>query len=237
MSLQDFKTTKSSDNSQSRESKANTRECPSCGSEYKMIGNHWGNTCSYPKMNKHQLDIVKGSILGDGTLRQSKLSSYPQLSIGMRNKKYLEHIQDIFNPLTAGVNRNTNCFQIATTPHPSLNDLKWDVGPKTNIPKGIDVNPTILKHWFVQDGGLDWANQDASIQICSGTFDLDRIATILQGIGIDGTPLTNRVRVSQHDTEKFFNYIGKPVQGFEHKWEYESKDKYNRLKNEVSYQW
>lgn len=237
MSLEDFNTTKTVNHTQSNESKANKRVCPSCGDEYNVIGNHWGNTCSYPRITEHQLNIVNGSMLGDGSLIQGSLSSYPQLTIGMRNQKYLNYIESVFKPLTAGVNKNTNCFQIATTPHPELNSLKWDVGSKTSIPENIEINPTVLKHWFVQDGGLDWANPEASVQICSVTFSLENIASMLEDIGINATAHTNRVRVSQHDTEKFFNYIGKPIPGFKYKWEYKSRDKYDNLKNEVSEQW
>jgi len=237
MSLEDFNTSETQNQTQSEDSKAKERVCPSCGNSYKLIGNHWGNTCSYPDITEHQYDIINGSILGDGSLRQSGAMSYPQLTIGMRNKKYLEYIESIFQPLTAGVNRNVNCFQIATTPHPGLNSLKWNPRPKSSIPEDFRINSTVMKHWFVQDGGLDWANEEASVQLCSMTFDLTKIKSILDSVGIMSTVLTNRVRVSQYHTEKFFRFIGEPLKGFDYKWEYKSRSKYNMLKNEVSCKW
>jgi hypothetical protein len=237
MSLQDFMESETESQNQSKESKAKERVCSSCGNSYKIIGNHWGNGCDYPDITEFQYDVINGSILGDGSIQHNSMMTYPQLTIGMRNRKYLEYIESIFQPLTAGVNRNVNCFQIATTPHPDLDSLKWAPRPKSFIPKDLKINSTVIKHWFVQDGGLDWANDEASVQLCSRTFDLTRMKSILDNIGIKSTVLTNRVRVSQHDTEKFFRFIGKPIKGFKYKWEYELRSKYNMLKKEVSYEW
>ena len=50
--------------------------CDQCGEDYRSLSQHWSlsQTCDYRSLSDHQREIVRGLLLGDGTLEANELA-------------------------------------------------------------------------------------------------------------------------------------------------------------------
>ena len=50
--------------------------CNQCETEYQSLAQHWSmsQSCDYPPLSEHQREIVRGLMLGDGSLDSNELA-------------------------------------------------------------------------------------------------------------------------------------------------------------------
>lgn len=131
-------------------------------------------------------------------------------------------------------------YRIVSRAIPFFN--KYDVWKTTGDkrwPDNIDFTPKRLRYLYAADGGLSW-NKDslsARSQITSSneTKQMERLSKKLNSIGIDCSTYEDRIMMKPSSTEKFLDYLGEPVPGFEYKWENKNLDRYEELYQNVYY--
>jgi hypothetical protein len=156
-------------------------KCPSCQEEYKKLSTHWSKSdCSYPDFTQKEMDILTGILMGDGTICDKNDSKRnPRFRLTITNRDYLEDIKNKLNSLlvkdirvhrtaeqiskqdmsynksfsnSSNPNDYKTQYHIQTISHPKLSKFsKWYNTGEKKFPK-MDINSTILKHWYVCDG-------------------------------------------------------------------------------------
>jgi len=155
------------------------RQCSECGESFESIGKHWRWKSDHkPSFTKKQLDILKGVMMGDGTLHK-KNDKNPYVLVAMTNDKYLDYLKQEFESLgkdvylkqtaeeSAEAMRNNGLrpnakaknykpvYKWATRSHEDLKFFKqWYDGSDKIIPANFNLSPTVLRHWYVCDGHL-----------------------------------------------------------------------------------
>jgi len=233
-------------------------KCKQCGNEYKSLGQHWRmSSCQYPIFTEIQWDILVGSIMGDGSVNIRERQK-PSFQWFMTNENYLNYIDKIFGNITTGVrlaicseekakrNRESGFhpeaqgknysdqYYVRTRGHKQLKELEgWYSSGKKVWPPDIELTPTVLKHWFVQDG--TWKNDGSSNYIriaaaneientnkinkmfkdsglpCPNNFDINRTHNTVSGVALNITFTVNQ-------SKELWEYMGKPLPGFGYKW-------------------
>lgn len=177
--------------------------CPTCSTEYKRIGSHWAQAnCPYPQPTDEQMQILKGILLGDGSIPRTE--GNPRFVVGMANSEYLEFIDSKFPVLGTGVNLMRDASQSAEysreydivpgassddyediyrwefrrTPHIKNLDDWYETGKKI-FPEDLDMTPIILKHWFVCDGWTSkrWENPTVGIAAANEIKSVDKLVS------------------------------------------------------------
>ncbi|WP_226041227.1 hypothetical protein [Natrinema sp. DC36] len=152
-------------------------ECHSCGERYKSISKHWSKSeCQHPPLTQRQYEIITGLVMGDGCVGREDGKS-PRLHVRMITKEYLEFLDSEFEILGTGVslyrtaeegaklNRKYDfrpnadsknyhdCYYWGVSNTPHLNEFaSWYDSGKKVWSEGIELTPTVLKHWYVGDG-------------------------------------------------------------------------------------
>lgn len=202
--------------------------------------------------------VIEGGLLGDASLRvYNRLSeqSYPYFH---RKNKFLEHVEWISRLLCGeqGPSHITPYRRIVdgrifshylfrTLSHKELLPFyrRWypeRSGFKKVIPQDIEVNETVLLHWFLDDGSsynrkrnypTHWTQkqQQIEIQFCSESFTEEDQEMLCTKIAMK-FPLTPRLKgvkrgaghrtvLPQSQAAVFFEILGPPpVQSLAYKW-------------------
>lgn len=211
--------------------------CPTCGKTYKQIGNHWQfNEDHIPDLTDRQHSILRGLVLGDGFISHRDRNA--ALWVSSTNRDFLSWIQKQFPVLANRVRvektveqlyeQNTRSeyidtpsddadyntlYKITTTTHPEI--AEYD-----NDEKSVrDLSSVGLKVYYVSDGVLAEAGKTYRPQFrVVDEQRRDYIATLIRDCGFDVTVSTGSLYIKQSQTERFFEYIGDPISGFERKW-------------------
>lgn len=232
------------------------KTCPECGEVYKRIAQHWAyNESHRPELTERQLDIATGVLMGDGCIKvDSRKGHYANFQIEMITKPYLEWLSDIFGVLSRGVRlkrtaeqhveRNiarefdenasldtyNDSYCLETTTHPRFSELRnwYEDGEKT-FPYNIELNPTVLKHWYVCDGSLH-QGRDIKIAMSNERGNGEKIERYFSEQSLP-TPrweehgrkggsggINYRARWTKEESLELFEYMGEPLPGFEYKW-------------------
>lgn len=121
-------------------------------------------------------------------------------------------------------NYNT-MYRNMTRTHPDFNWFgEWyDKNGNKKFPlEEIELTPLTLKVWYICDGDLSKGNPTHRPRITC-TNEKDRIEEIVDfiedesGLNPYGTS-EGRVLFGSEESEKFFDYVGEPLPGFEYKW-------------------
>ena len=94
--------------------------CNQCGTEYQSPSQHWSRSqsCEYRPLFDHQREIVRGLLLGDGSLEANDLAYLRCAS------KHLEHLQWVSDKLgwrARGVTcYSSDIYRLRTMSHPNL---------------------------------------------------------------------------------------------------------------------
>ncbi len=218
--------------------------CDCCGNEYERIASHWAHKQSHkPSLTQKQKEIVTGLLLGDGWLNRGNKN--PFVGIETVSDQYLEYISDQFGILGMDVfeyrsaeenaNRNKNIestdkaenysdtYRWRSRTHPELQ--KWadwySTGEKV-WPEGIELTPTVLKHWYCGDGNWNNSNSNNYIRISTSNEieNKNKINKMFNEVGLaipsnfDGINMEFTVEQSK----ELWEYMGKPLPDFEYKW-------------------
>jgi len=226
-------------------------KCSECGGYYQSIALHWNQSdCSYPTFTEKEKDILKGILMGDGSLneRDGKNTAFV---VSLTNKKYLKWLSDKFGDRTSDVylkqperilERNgeryecSKYYSLTFKPNPLFDEWaeEWYDSQGKIFP--IDnINPTISKHWFVTDGGLRWQRNNLNgVYIASYNDNIakDYLLSLFDNFKykpsiVDG----GKIFFSAVPGREFLSWMGDSCPGFEYKWEVHSRQKYNNLKD------
>jgi len=233
-------------------------KCPGCGNDYDSLGGHWRyNPEHRPKITKHQHEILTGIVMGDGHVDRPN-GGKPRLNIQMITKEYLEYIDKKFGILSTGVRlsktaedmkenaRSTNSvteeyhnfsdvYYMQTRRHPELcrYDKWYSTGKK--VWDDIKLTPTVLKHWYVCDGGMvkqkygkgriviSAHNEVGNEEKINKMFRDENLPTPKHVVREDerySTGKSYQLKFTVSETDYILKYMGyKPLPGFEYKWE------------------
>jgi len=218
----------------------NTETCPNCSGTYDSIGRHWTRSkdCEHPPLSQRQKDVSIGLLMGDGTLYRRFKNA--KLACKMTNKEYLEQLENIFGCFSVqsklderGEDRSPdgngvvsdnptyqNVYRWFSRAHPWFNTLRsWYTDSGKVWPRDIELTPTVLKHWYVGDGGLkdDGIIRISTVNECENR---EKIAQYFTNANLPQPqwPEKTRFSFSVDESKELFNYMGKPLRGFEYKW-------------------
>lgn len=218
-------------------------DCYSCGDRFRELGQHWRlSSCEYPDLSGKQKDVVVGSLLGDGTLNNR--GGRPRFAISSITEEYLEHLRNIFGYIGTDVHLVTTAeeqckhtkkfhgngniedyhdiYRFGTRKIPALQQFThWYSTGEKRFPHDLELNPTKLKCWYVDDGSYVTHDNKNYIFI-SNRNEQDRrriVEDILSTSGFEvGWWEDGGFALATADTDRFFDYIGSPPPGFEYKW-------------------
>lgn len=230
--------------------------CSDCNNEFSKVGVHWSRSseCDYPNLSDNQVEVVTGLLMGDGSvIKQSKNA---RLQAEMISEKYLNYLdKDIFPVIGNGVklkhtayesseraklsgfSKNATeenysaTYQWRTMNHPALNGFReWYKTGQKVWPDGIELTPTVLKHWYCSDGQYN-NGQTCDRIVISMSNEVDNVDKIDSMIESAGFSVSNwlvdkrsenhwrcEAQFSKDESHKMFEYMGSPLPGFEYKW-------------------
>lgn len=130
--------------------------------------------------SKHQIDLIIGSVLGDGSLRIPRRGKTAMFSEkhSEKQKAYLEWKRDLLKPFVKSdlykeetknhVISSIDCvvdnsYSFRSISHPMLTEIYnifYDGNGNKIIPNDLDeyLNDFVLAVWFMDDGSLMWRN-------------------------------------------------------------------------------
>lgn len=202
------------------------------------------SNCDYPPLSKEQIEILTGVMMGDGTVDRS--GANPRVKVEMINKNYLNWLDSVLGNMSTGVkliqsrsesaermrdsgfrpNANkdnySNIYRLTTRRNPAFKTFEqWYSSGEKVIPK-LKLAPAIVKNWYICDGHLDERENcrpSVSFGITNEYQRSDKLEQMFIEIGIDAnTTKSKNLRIGADHTEKFFKYIGEPIEGFKYKW-------------------
>lgn len=221
-------------------------ECLQCGNRFTNISTHWAmsSSCDYPSLSEEQLEVLTGILIGDGSLDRSGANC--RIKIEMINEKYLKYVDSVLGNLSNGVSKTitaeenakkmresgfrpnansdnySDVYKLTTKRHPEFNNLESWYGSNGKVIPKMELTPTILKHWYVCDGHLiqrDESRPRVAIGITNEYKHSNKLEQMFieQGIDANATKSKN-LDIGVDHTEKFFDFIGEPIDGFKYKW-------------------
>jgi hypothetical protein len=226
-------------------------QCPFCREWYSQVSNHWtkSSMCDHPPITYRKVQIIKGLVLGDGSL------NYQSKNIGVvitnTNLTFMEWLKTEMGWLVGRLEKMKNVaqgfdvdpdyhmYQMSTRKHPQFSPfVSWyDDDEGFTFPQNISLSPMLLKMWYVSDGSLQHSgNSDmASVKI-SINHDSDvreRVKKAFREVSFDVSSRSNQeFALGIEDSQRFLNFIGDPVPGYEYKWENRDYDRYRVLLDE-----
>jgi len=221
--------------------------CKSCGKDFKKISLHWASSdCRYPKLDKDTESVIKGLLAGDATIgKDGRLSVYTTNPI-FAEFIYRQLISIV--PVTVSIRdadsnelMKRELFELTLPKHKFTKKLRDDWYNPKKIPKNTVVDKLFTKYWYVCDGNLN-SKYEASITTSSKniefvekSFNQLPFEYKIKNIGTTELSNNDRYRIyisSRENVEKFLNYLGEPVPGFEYKWEIDG-NKRKSMKQDV----
>jgi hypothetical protein len=237
-------------------------KCPFCESdtEYKTIGNHWRQSCKYPEISDFEYEMISGLLAGDATVKNRSIGN-TSIEVKMVNDLFLNHLDEILGVKSSGVSKkytgeelsnknrsespvSNDCnfsdqYVLLTRNLPDLNTFReWFKTGSKRIPKEKELTSTMVKYWYVCDGGLSWNKESNSArsQITS-TNESDRLDEIAESIyekcGAKPAVYDDRIMFKPSNTDTFLSWLGSPPEGFEYKFCNSSLDTYESQMQKV----
>lgn len=105
----------------------------------------------------------------------------------------------------------------------------WCPNGKKVVPANIELNKTVLLHWFLGGGMLD--NQNGVI-LCTDSFSVEENYFLIEKLNIFGFNSyykkdKNRIVIPNKSVFEFFEFIGtSPVVGYNYKWDTKVTESY-----------
>lgn len=222
--------------------------CPFCKDSKNNLPNHWRlSSCDRVPYHPHHIEVIEGLLLSDGTITSYPPTS--KFQIGSTNKEFLEWLSGVFGLFSGDVclsetsdqiahrNRETgfspdadskeysDYYRLRTMADNRLNGIRdrWYVKGEKKIPNDFQLTSRSAKMWYIGDGHIRGTGKRRQnrVAISNRSFDVDRCISILreQGFYPTSSGSNDHLLLSVSDTQKFFDYIGSPVPGFEYKWD------------------
>lgn len=171
--------------------------CPVCGESNGRLAYHWSsNRCNYPEMSENQKEVVTGVLMSDGNINRRE-GRKPRFRVTSTNKKYLQHLDNIFGAFSTGP---PTCYRTAeeASSREKIDRFKnstyqdqytwtsrsipiferWSSWYKTGSkvwPEDINLTSTVLKHFYVGDGSLHKENRTITIYLSNEINNKDKV--------------------------------------------------------------
>jgi len=196
--------------------------CEECGKEFKSIGNHWQwNPSHRPSITDKNFEILKGIVMGDGCVR-SRDSDRPRITINnFVTKEYLEYLTRIMPHIWGNITKcSDHGYRLSSKNHPKFSFFSsWYNGSQKVWPE-MYISKNCLKNLYVTDGNIDRHRKSPVIRI-SAANQSDSYENFINSFSNIDIPKPSYSEPnfywSVDDTERFFEYIGDPIPGFEYK--------------------
>lgn len=153
--------------------------CSECEEEFIQIGQHWRYKPEHrPIITEKQKEVIKGLLMGDGSLNRT--APTPYIQVNMTSENYLKYVDNIFGTLSTGVSlmhtaeesarhdrksgfndsasaeNYSSVYHWQTRSHPQFSNYEsWYTSSGRIWPESIKLTPTALKHWYCGDGHFD----------------------------------------------------------------------------------
>lgn len=197
---------------------------------------------------KIDIEVLDGTLLGDGYLSGRKKSNSDICPSFNKKNKFLDHVEYIRDILLPNVEIKTGYRFLKKTGKEYVSHMvysnrteklipfydrwypEWNNFKKV-VPEDITITPTVLLHWFLDDGSTTYCGnkKNPMIIFCSESFTEEENQLLCDKInqsfdlGAKLAPCNSgtkwRVRIPQNRCNDFFNIIGKcPVPSLKYKW-------------------
>lgn len=208
-------------------------ECPKCSDSYKRLSLHFARSeCGYPELSERKQELLKGVLMGDGSVEKQSGNRHGRFAVEMINKKFLEWLDSELEWLATGVNKvdqNTRSgsnenweeiYRLRTRTHPYIDKLNsWYDSGKKRFPEDLELTPLITKMWYVSDGSLNTNGSPRSVFYSTNEWDRqDYIIDLFDDIGFSVTATSESFQLSVTGTQELFDWMGEAPPGFEYKW-------------------
>lgn len=197
------------------ETKNGEEQCPDCGNWYSRIASHWSQSdCQWPDIDEYQMELLKGMMLGDGSLHQYQNDAgNPYIRFQMTNKTFLQWLSNelgwlcddvkmqktatemserVCEGLNNDVSKPEDCldyYRCRTRSHPLCNQFAdWYATGEKVFPQDLKLTPTSLKMWYVSDGSISWRSDDSAQIVFTSRNEAERpgaIISMLEGCDFD----------------------------------------------------
>lgn len=212
------------------------KTCTSCGQAYGQIANHWHHNPSHrPVLTEREIEIITGCMMGDGSLKH-RGSGNPCLVVKMKNKEYIYSLHFKLERISSCVSKQKGgYYTFRTVAHPKLKDFDWYENGEKIYPNDIQITDTVLKHWYAQDGYLDWRNKanNARARISCDNEE-DRMKNIESAFSDTGlSPSCSKgggVTFGLEDTRSMLVRTHPPARGYAYKWENQNREYYEMMR-------
>lgn len=188
--------------------------------------------CESKLLTPHQLDVIQGSVLGDGGIFKSGSKHIFKLTNG--SPEYLRHIREVLpdNIMTENCISKTEhngrvWYDLHTKNNTKFTELrnKWYSDSGKVLNSEFRFNSTSLLHLYIQDGELtdqynpritlSWPNSDEINSL------KDQIENwVCRDVRVHtGSNESYAIYIPSDNTEQFFRFIGGPLtHSVEYKW-------------------
>lgn len=192
--------------------------CSQCTRQFQTLARHWSENqqCEFRSLSDHQREIVRGLLLGDGSLESNDLT---YLRCGSKRRAHAEWLAEELGWLARGVTVDAgDTYRLRTMSHPNLGRYwTWTEAPST----GYSLTPTAARVWYACDGTISFAGASDVPQItfaASSDAKREAVAQLLSQRGFEPLTWDRRVALPREQTKPWLNWIDDPAPGSEYKW-------------------
>jgi len=202
--------------------------CTDCSNSYESLGRHISqSSCEYPELTSRQKQIIEGCLLGDGNI-DSHNRGYPRFRLGSVKPKFLSWVRNelhnIMNKTGVSIqdsdddSNHQDYYMLRTIPHPYFKKLRtWYKSGSKILPRRR-FTPMELKMWYVTDGGR--MDTVPCIRMDNERQNIYQHKDNIESLGIECSVVADdrQITILKGGRDRFFEYMGAPVPGFEYKW-------------------
>lgn len=205
--------------------------CEQCEQQYQSLSQHWARNsrCSHRTVPETLDDVIRGCLLGDGSLDNPN-DGPPALRISSMREAHIEWVHDQLGWLSRGVtNDSRGAYRLRTMSHPHLGAFwTWQGTPPA---EGWTLSRPIARIWYACDGSLEWPGQSDRPRVqwtISDEAKRTAVLRVLREEDYEPMEWERRVALPIEATDQWLEWVGPPTPGSEYKWatdrsEYEAR--------------
>lgn len=193
--------------------------------------------------SEYQLDIIRGELLGDGSLVKGDSCTNIDTYCFALQVISKEHVEFVIDKLPDGLfsenqpylkeidnNNHHNIWDIRSNICPTLTNIeeKWYDNRNKIVPKDLELNETVLKHWYWGDGCLKHGPHATLTTVGFDERSVNHLSDELERIGYknyinedkrDYNGSGKYPRLSVEATKKMINNIESEVSDYDYKFD------------------
>lgn len=180
-------------------------------------------------LTEHQLQVIEGELLGDGSLSVGRQYRNAKFQWGGKVQEHGQLIQNVLGPFVIYFKPDRIYHKLIThaccafTPTWEL----WYCTGKKRAPENLSLTPTSLLHWYLGDGYFKTRpKRRPAIRLCTQGFSprcLEIMTRELNRFGLNPHPERNNrgfvLYFPTSNTERFLDVVGPcPIAQYSYKW-------------------